>query len=427
MQALDVIVRVAAVACLLGLAGLLLRDARHERVARFLLPFALGLCGFLAGNTPDPTLSVAGVFGAGAGAVAGMLSGSAALFLWWFCLAAYDDEFRLGRGHVAVGVAWLAVALADRGLLVPGLGGRGLSWLLVGMAAAMVAHVAWRVLRDRAGDLVKARRDGRRPLVAALLALLGTDLAVDVVLGFGWKPQAFTLAQNTAILLLAVHLGRRLLRADAAALAYATPVAARVPVPAPGSGGTMVRAQATPDVPPEPTHGVAGADDGACDAGADAAPAPMAPDARLLARLHALMTVERIHRDPGLTFAAFAARMQAPEPEVRRLVNHHLGARHFRSFLNSYRIAEACEALADPQRAGRKMIAIAHESGFASLASFNRAFRLAMDMSPTDYRGQVPGTPLPAAGVVEADAADDRGDGDGDGDGRGGAGVRPMR
>jgi AraC-like DNA-binding protein len=101
------------------------------------------------------------------------------------------------------------------------------------------------------------------------------------------------------------------------------------------------------------------------------------------------MEVERIYRDPDLTFAQFVARMGAPEAEVRRLVNQQLGHRHFRSFLNAHRIAEARRILADPARAGEKMVAIAFDVGFASLASFNRAFKLSEGKPPSEIRAEL--------------------------------------
>ncbi len=78
--------------------------------------------------------------------------------------------------------------------------------------------------------------------------------------------------------------------------------------------------------------------------------------------------------------------MGAPEPEVRRLVNQHLGWRHFRNFLNHYRLQDAKTALADPAQADRKILGIAFDAGFASLPSFNRSFREAEGMAPSEYR-----------------------------------------
>lgn len=374
MREADVIVRVAACTLLLLLAALLLRDARRDRVVWFLLPFALGLCGFLAGNTPDQGLRFDGL----AGSLASLLSGSAALFLWWFCLAVFDDEFRLRPWHWLVATVWLGVALIDRDLLFAGYGGQGLSWVLIGMAAAMAGHVVWRVLRDRADDLVEARRGGRVALAVVLVGFLGVDLAVDLILGLAWKPQGFTLWQNSVILLLALYLAHAWLRGDAAAPGYRPAVAAPADRRAIGPANPGQAATEAVTVGPDVSRSEAQT--------APAEPAAAGPEARLLQRLHWLMGEERVYRDPGLTFAAFAAQLGAPEPEVRRLVNQHLGGRHFRSFLNGYRIAEAKAALADPARAQQKMIAIAFDAGFASLASFNRAFKQAEGVAPSEYR-----------------------------------------
>ena len=344
MQALDLLLRAGAAFVLLATCALLLRDARRERIVWWFVPFALGLCGFLARNTPDPALLPTGA----AAALASFLSGNAAIALWWFCLALFDDDFRPGALEGGVGAAWCALALLDRGFLGERAAGLGLGPWLIGLGALIVAHLAWRLLRDREGDLVEPRRRLRGRLVAALAALLLVDLGVDVAMGVEWRPRGFCMLQNAAIGLLAAWIALRSLRADAARLAF-RPAAA-----------------AAPGRPPV-----------ARDAGAEA---------HLHARLRTLMTVERIHRDPGLTFAGFAARMGAPAPEVRRFVNHALGARHFRAFLNAYRLADARAALADPAQARRKLVAVALDSGFASLASFTRTFREAEGVSPGEYR-----------------------------------------
>jgi AraC-like DNA-binding protein len=111
-----------------------------------------------------------------------------------------------------------------------------------------------------------------------------------------------------------------------------------------------------------------------------------AVDGALRQRLRALIDVERVHLDPDLTFASFVDRMNAPERAVRELVNRALGFDHFRSFLNHYRVREACVLLADPARASDKLIVIALDSGFASLPSFNRAFRAERACTPSQFR-----------------------------------------
>jgi AraC-like DNA-binding protein len=356
MLALDVIVRVAAATLWLWLAARLLHAAPRERLVRWFVPLALGAAGFLAGNTPHAQALLPGV----AADVAGLLSGSAAVFLWWFCLALFDDGFRFGPLQAAVAAVWWPVMLLDRGVADARFAGIGLSWVLVALGLAMCLHLVVRLLRDRAGDLVETRRRGRLWVVAALLGLLLTDLLADVAMGFRWKPWGFVLAQNLVLLAIAWHLALRWLHADIAGLGY------RNPVPAPGPDPRVVGA---PRIAP-------------------ATPPPPAADAALLERLTQLMDVERAHRDPTLTIAGFAARMGAAEPEVRRLVNQHLGWRHFRNFLNHYRLQDAKAALVDPVQAERKILAIAFDAGFASLPSFNRSFRDTEGMAPGEYRAR---------------------------------------
>jgi AraC-like DNA-binding protein len=54
-------------------------------------------------------------------------------------------------------------------------------------------------------------------------------------------------------------------------------------------------------------------------------------------------------------------------------------------------VAEARRLLGDPVRGGDKLIAIAMDSGFASLASFNRVFRALEGRTPSAYRSAVQG------------------------------------
>lgn len=340
---IDVVVRVVGVAVLLSLAVLLLRDGRGRRQAVLFMALAVCLGGFLIGNTPDHALRLHG-FGAG---LAHLLSGYAAVFIWWFCLACFDRGFRLRGPVLAAGLVWIALASADRGVFGPALADRGLSWVLMALGFGMVGHMAWRLLADRRGDLVDSRRNARILVVVLLGGQLLLDLTVDLLMGFDWRPRWFATGQNLAILGFTLWLAGRLLRADPALLTF----------------------RATPG---EPAH-------------AAARPAP-AVDPRLAARLSALIEVERMHLDPELTLDMFVQRMSAPERTVRRLINQQLGHDHFRAFLNACRMDEARRLLADAARADDKLIAIALDSGFASLASFNRVFRASEGCTPSQYR-----------------------------------------
>lgn len=355
---LDAAIRIAGAALLLFLAAMLLRDGRGSREAILFLPLSICVSAFLIGNTPDSSSRLSGI----AGEIASLLSGFAAVFLWWFCLSCFDRLFRPRGLILAAGIGWFCVAAVDHGLLGAGLAGRGLSWLLVGSGFLIVAHLAWRLLRDRAGDLLERRRDARWLVVLLLGGQLLIDLSVDLIFGFAWRPRGFTMAQNTAILAFSAWFAAAMLRVRDAEVFAADSAPAASLQPAGLSG----------------------------------------PDARLLERLRILIEIDRVYLDPELDFLAFVRRMGAPERTVRRLIRSLSGQDHFRSFLNVHRVAEARRLLGDPVRGGDKLIAIAMDSGFASLASFNRVFRALEGRTPSAYRSAVQGG---APGLEEGFAA----------------------
>ena len=98
------------------------------------------------------------------------------------------------------------------------------------------------------------------------------------------------------------------------------------------------------------------------------------------------MTVERIYRQDGLTIAMLAARLDLPEHRLRQVINEGLGHRNFNAFLNRYRIEEAKAALADPEQNEVPVLTIAMDTGFQSIGPFNRAFKAATDLTPSEFR-----------------------------------------
>ena len=337
IQELDVIVRVAGATLLLVAVPLIARTDR--RLALIFLPLALCLTGFLAGNTTEAALRLSGM----AGHLAYVLTGYAAVFLWWFCLAVFDRAFRPEGWVLAVGLAWFVIASADRGLFGSIPLQWGLSRLLVGLGFIMVLHLSWRLIRDRGGDLVDARRQARIVVVMLLAGQLMADLIVDALMGFDWQPPLFSLIQNLAFLIF--------------------------------TGGLICLTQR-----------------GAVRSGAVGArqpfrqPAPSQEEIRLTERLRILIQEQQVHLDPTLTFDRFVGLMGGSDRAVRHLINHRLGYDHFRTFLNAHRMMEARRRLADPNHRQDKLIAIAMDSGFASLASFNRVFQDAEKCSPGTWR-----------------------------------------
>lgn len=347
MDQADVIVRIAAATLALALLLGLLRDARQDKLALYYGLFALGLVGFLAGNTPMSGLKLDGGIGDGLS----LLSGFNAIFLWWFVLSVFDDDFRPGALVAGVSASWFVIAAANRGVFGAELQLAPLNPILLVMATGMVAHLLWRLYEDREGDLMPGRRFRRGVLIAAIVGLLAIDVAIDVLAGPDWKPQALTIGYNVAILVVLVFLSRLL---------------------------TSFR------VAPLRLHprGYVG------DAKGVTAALQFRKLSALASRIEALMTEERVYLDPELSFASFVEKTDHPEAEVRQYINRTSGYRHFRAFLNSYRISEAQRLLADPKRAGDKIATIAFDAGFASMASFHRAFNAAVGMAPGAFRAQ---------------------------------------
>jgi AraC-like DNA-binding protein len=71
------------------------------------------------------------------------------------------------------------------------------------------------------------------------------------------------------------------------------------------------------------------------------------------------------------------------------LINGQLGYRNFAAFLNGYRLDEVKAALNDPTQRGVPILTIALDAGFGSLGPFNRAFREAEAMTPSEFRSQM--------------------------------------
>lgn len=338
---LDLVLRAGGPFLLLFIAAILLRDSKGELAARLFTPLALCLSAFIVTNSEGPEIVSDRLE-----SFANLLAGWTVPFLWWFCLAVFDRSFRV-RGAVAwIGAAWIVLAAVNRGWLGAELPEPFDSQISIGIGLAIVGHLIWRLLVDRRDDLTDRRRR-LRPLVALMLAAqLLLDLLVDLFLGVGWKRDWFAVGQNIALISFVTWLGWLSLRSS-----------------------------------------MSNAIDGANDLGGIVSKLrPVAADPQLVANVRNLMESERVFLDPGLTFARFVSLAGFSERAVRHYINHELGFDHFRSFLNARRVAEACRRLDDPTHQAEKLIAIAYDSGFASLASFNRTFLAITGRAPTEFR-----------------------------------------
>lgn len=84
-----------------------------------------------------------------------------------------------------------------------------------------------------------------------------------------------------------------------------------------------------------------------------------------------------------LTISQLAVQLECPDHHLRKLINQRLGYTNFNAFLNHYRIEEARKRLVESHL---PVLSIALELGYGSIASFNRAFKDIVGVTPTAYR-----------------------------------------
>lgn len=89
-------------------------------------------------------------------------------------------------------------------------------------------------------------------------------------------------------------------------------------------------------------------------------------------------------REPDLTLAELARRLGTNTAYLSRAVNEGLGM-NFNAFVNRMRAGEVARRMqADPN--ARDLLPLALDAGFSSKATFNRAFRSAYGVAPSQYR-----------------------------------------
>ena len=91
-------------------------------------------------------------------------------------------------------------------------------------------------------------------------------------------------------------------------------------------------------------------------------------------------------REPDLALPGLARRLGTNTGRVSRAINLGLGM-NFSAFVNGLRAEGVAIALKDQPDAD--LLSVAFEMGFASKASFNRAFRARFGMAPSHYRQKV--------------------------------------
>jgi len=267
--------------------------------------------------------------------------------LWLFARAVFEATWPrwwvlAGFGLLAVGV-WMIFIGGDS---------YGSDWVnlasIVTHIASLtaVAHALWIAAKGRSDDLIEQRRRFRVIFIAIVAAQVGVVLVVEMLLR-GAEPAWLVLLNVFVIEVLTVGLAIPLLRPNPE---FFAPVLVR------GAGTADREAQ-------------------------DLSPSESVLKQALLSAMS-----EGVYQQAGLSIRTLAEQLGHPEHQLRKLINGRLGFRNFSAFLNSYRIPEAKKILADAGQVRTPVLTIALDLGYGSLGPFNRAFKAATNMTPTEYR-----------------------------------------
>jgi AraC-like DNA-binding protein len=343
MEQLDLMARGGTIALLMLWSWLLIRDHWHDVSARLAVAMSAAICCYFvitAGWNAERNLGRL-VLALGAGAAPGLF--------WLFARAWFNDERQITPlGALVVGLSVLNTLVVQ--LTFPG--GGIANTISVGLfrvfMLAFAAAALWEVWRSREGDLVERRRRIRPVLVCVVAIYVIVIAFIEVTVSPGlpsgsWK-QAVAIGATLATFGICAAL-LRMREADLFGPAVSQPAAA-------------------------------------------GRPAPPASEDALSARLLAYMEANKPHRDEALSIAKLSAQLGEQEYRLRRTINGQLGHRNFSAFLNGYRLAEVKAALVDPEQRAVPIITIALDAGFGSLGPFNRAFREAEGMTPSEFRAR---------------------------------------
>lgn len=342
LEQLTLAINSAAIALLLVICVLILRDARHLVAMRFGLLVAVSTICMLAAVGSDNQALPGPYF-----AVYRSIAIGNTLFVWLFALAIFQDDFRFDRQKWLVIIAWYGINFPLTFLLATEGGGppRIMPPLLTAFALALLGHAGWIAWSGRGEDLVESRRRFRSHFVLSLVAVIATIILIERAGQWIELRIPIVFIRNTATFALSFWALIWLSRMEVMPLLQSRS-------PAEARQRTEMRAR----------------------------------DRLALERLTASMEEDNLWREPGLTIRDLSHRIGLPEHTLRTLINKQLGHRNFSAFLNAFRLQDVKAALADPEKARLPILTIALDAGYGSLAPFNRAFKAEEGITPSEWR-----------------------------------------
>ena len=344
MLLLDVLVRYSAVALLLLLTVLAIRDGKKSAPTNYAALVAVSVAAMLLSTAPTELQLPRIPF-----VIAHIIDIPNIAFIWWLGLSMFQDDFKLRPWHWGLCILYTALVLIYRFLEFDVIAGvpAGFDLLVDVVTFAMLAHLAFVTIKGRSDDVNNARRKFRLYFILALV--VGSALTVQAENMF-MDNFAYSVSLFRALVALPLTVW---------ALLWLT----------------KLQPEILAFQPIVPTL---------------AKPSGLDPrDQALHKRLLEEMETNKIYLEPNLSIRALAEKIKTPEHRLRVLINKGLGFQNFSAFLNQYRIEAVKAAFADPDNVRIPVLTIALDAGYNSLAPFNRAFLKAVGMTPSVYRQEL--------------------------------------
>jgi len=105
----------------------------------------------------------------------------------------------------------------------------------------------------------------------------------------------------------------------------------------------------------------------------------------IYSRIQKLMVEEKAFKNPDLTLKFLSGKFHQ-SPQIISMVINQKSGKNFNTFVNQYRIEEATKHFRDSKFEHYTISAIALESGFNSISSFNTAFKKSTGITPLAFR-----------------------------------------
>jgi len=102
-------------------------------------------------------------------------------------------------------------------------------------------------------------------------------------------------------------------------------------------------------------------------------------------KLNQFMEAQKPYLDSNLSLNNLASQIDVSPHHLSQMLNDKL-KQSFYDYINNYRVDEAKQQFADPEKYHYKILAIAYDVGFNSKSHFNTAFKKYTKMTPSQFR-----------------------------------------